>query len=136
MNNRIESSKIISHLISNHIVSSLKIVSIDEIFSRSVLRLRCNLLPSLYHLDIRLIQTEKETIYSYQLFTDHPMVRWDNAPHFPLIATFPHHYHNFNGEVEPSPLKGLIFEDLYNVLENVKNILASLEIQYPGGPYL
>ena len=128
MNNRIESSKIISHLISNHLISSLKIVAIDEIFSRSVLRLRCNLLPSLYHLDIRLIQTENESIYAYQLFTDHPMARWDNAPHFPSIATFPHHYHNLNGEVEPSPLKGLIFEDLDYVLENVKNILVSYEI--------
>ena len=128
MNKRIESSKVISHLISNHFISSLKIVAIDEIFSRSVLSLRCNLLPSSYHLDIRLIQTENETIYSYQLFTDHPMVRWDNAPHFPAIETFPHHYHNLKGEVEASGLKGLIFEDLNYVIENVKTILVSNEI--------
>lgn len=128
MNNRIESSRVISHLISSHLISSLKIIAIDEIFSRSVLRLRCNLLPSSYHLDIRLIQTEIETIYSYQLFTDQPIVRWDNAPHFPLIATFPHHYHNLKGEVEPSPLKGLIFEDSNYVLENIKTILISNEI--------
>jgi hypothetical protein len=128
MNNRIESSKIISHLRSIHLVSSLKILAIDEVFLRSVLRLRCNLLPSSYHLDLRLIQTEHETIYSYQLFTDHPIVRWDNAPHFPAITTFPHHYHNLKGEVEASPLKGIIFEDLNYVLAKVKNILISDEM--------
>jgi hypothetical protein len=128
MNNYIEPSKIISYLRSIHIVSSIKIVGIDEIFSRSVLRLRCNLLPSSYHLDIRLIQTENETIYSYQLFTDHPIVRWDNAPHFPAIKTFPHHYHKLKGEVEASPLKGFVFEDLNYVLENIKNMLVSNEI--------
>jgi hypothetical protein len=127
MNKRIASSKVLSHLKSSRFISSLKVIAIDEIFSRSVLSLRCNLLPSSYHLDIRLIQTEIETIYSYQLFTDHPMVRWDNAPHFPSIETFPHHYHNLKGEVEPSPLKGLIYEDLNYVLENVQTILISNE---------
>lgn len=128
MNNRIESSKVISHLKSSPFISSLKIVAIDEVFTRSVLRVRCNLLPSSHHLDIRLVQTENETIYSYQLYTDHPMVRWDNAPHFPAITTFPHHYHNLKGEVEASPLKGLVFEDLDYVLENIKNILISNEM--------
>ena len=127
MNNCIESSIIISHLRSCRLVSSLKIIAIDEVFSRSILRLRCNLLPSSYHLDIRLIQTENETIYSYQLYTDHPIVRWDNAPHFPAIETFPHHYHYLKGEIETSPLKGFVFEDLNYVLENIKNILVSNE---------
>jgi hypothetical protein len=128
MNNCIESSEIISYLRSSSFVSSLKILSIDEVFSRSILKLRCNLLPSSYHLDIRLIQTENETIYSYQLFTDHPIVRWDNAPHFPAIKTFPHHYHNLKGDVEASPLKGFVFDDLNHVLENIKNMLISNEI--------
>ena len=128
MNNHIESSEIISYLKSNSFVSSLKILSIDEVFSRSILKLRCNLLPSSYHLDIRLIQTENETIYSYQLFTDHPVVRWDNAPHFPAIKTFPHHYHGLKGEVEASPLEGFVFDDLNYILENIKNMLISNEI--------
>ena len=128
MHTRIESSQVISHLKSNPIISSLKIVAIEEVFTRRILRIRCNLLPSSYHLDIRLIQTDEESIYSYQLYTDHPIVRWDNAPHFPAIATFPHHYHNFKGEAEASPLKGFVFEDLDYVLENIKNILVSNEM--------
>jgi hypothetical protein len=128
MNKHIKSSRIISHLKSNPLISSLKIVEIDEVFTRSVLRIRCNLLPSFYHFDIRLIQTENETIYSYQLYTDHPIVRWDNAPHYPEITTFPHHFHNKKGEVEVSPLQGSIFDDLDNVLKMIKSILISNEI--------
>ena len=30
------------------------------------------------------------------------IVRWDNAPHFPQIATFPHHKHLSTGEVAES----------------------------------
>jgi len=37
-------------------------------------------------------------------------------------------YHNLKGEVEASPLKGFIFEDLNHVLENIKKILVSNEI--------
>ena len=128
MNKHIKSSRIISHLKSNPLISSLKVVEIDEIFTRSVLRIRCNLLPSFYHFDIRLIQTEIETIYSYQLYTDHPIVRWDNAPHYPEIPTLPHHFHNKEGKVEVSPLQGSIFDDLDNVLKMIKSILISNEV--------
>jgi hypothetical protein len=75
-----------------------------------------------------LVQTENETIYSYQLYTDHPIVRWDNAPHFPTITTFPHHFHNIRGEVEASLLRGSVLDDLDAVLNNIKSILLSNEI--------
>lgn len=125
MNRRIESSEIISWLESFSIISSLTILAIDEILTRSVLKVRCNLLPSSYHLDVRLIQTESETIYSYQLFTDQPIVRWDNAPHFPAISTFPHHYHNIEGQVEESTLQGNIFKDIEHVIKSIKEMIAS-----------
>ena len=128
MNKRIEAFEIVSYLKSVSLISSLTILSIDEVSERSVLRIRCNLLPSNHHLDIRLIQTENETVYSYQLYTDHPLTRWDNAPHFPEILTFPHHYHNLKGEVETSALKGVVLDDLAIVLKNIKDILISDEI--------
>jgi predicted RNase H-like nuclease (RuvC/YqgF family) len=38
--------------------------------------------------------------YSYHIQKDGKMVRrWDNAPHWPEMETFPHHYH-LNGEKE------------------------------------
>jgi hypothetical protein len=125
MNKRIELSEIISHLESVAFISSVKTLYVDEVFSRSVLRIRCNLLPSSHHLDIRLIQTEIETIYSYQLFTDHPIARWDNAPHYPKLPTFPHHYHNLKGEVESSTLGATIFNDLDYVLKKIKELVVS-----------
>lgn len=128
MSNRVESFEIISYLESVPLISSIKVLSVDEVLTRSVLRIRCNLLPSTHHLGIRLIQTEKETIYSYQLFTDHPIVRWDNAPHFPEVSTFPHHYHNSKGTVEASRLKGEVLTDLGYVLHNIKKILVSNDI--------
>ena len=128
MDKRIDSFEIISYLKSVSLISSLTILTIDEVSARNILRIRCNLLPSTYHFDIRLIQTENETIYSYQLYTDHPLVRWDNAPHFPGILTFPHHYHNLKGEVETSTLKGEVFEDLDYVLKSIKDILILNEI--------
>ena len=42
MKRRIESSEIISFLKSVSFISSLKIIAIDEVLTRSVLRIRCN----------------------------------------------------------------------------------------------
>jgi hypothetical protein len=34
--------------------------------------------------------------------------RWDNAPHWPELKTFPHHFHNtFKGTVEDSTVRNL-----------------------------
>lgn len=43
--------------------------------------------------------------------------RWDNAPHFPEIATFPHHVHVEQEEdVFPSAMLGIL--DLISILES------------------
>lgn len=62
----------------------------------------------------------------YQLYTDYPIIRWDNAPHFPEISTFPHHHHTVDGAIEASPLQGEIFQDLEYVLGTIKVLLVSL----------
>ena len=125
MNDRVELSEIIAHLKNKQIVSSIKVVSFDNSLQRSICRLRCSLLPSRFKLDIRLIQTEIETIYSYQLFHKRPIVRWDNAPHFPDIETFPHHCHNKKGEVGKSNLIGNILDDIDFVLKEIKRFMIS-----------
>jgi hypothetical protein len=88
------------------VVVSWQIVVADEAARRAVYRIRCQLLRLAYQLEIRLIQTEDELLYSYQLFTDKPLVRWDNAPHFPALSTFPHHLHDETDRVDVSPLSG------------------------------
>jgi hypothetical protein len=123
MSDRVELSEIIEHLKNKRIISSVKVVSVDDSIQRSICRLRCNLLPSRFKLDIRLIQTEIEIIYSYQLFHKRPILRWNNAPHFPDIATFPHHCHNQKGEIGKSNLIGYVLADIDLVLKEIKKFL-------------
>lgn len=44
--------------------------------------------------------------YAYQLFSDVPLLRWDNKEEFRSIATYPHHYHDATGNITSSPLTG------------------------------
>ena len=123
MPDRIELSKIVDYLKSIEIISSIQVVFLDDSLQRSICKLRCSLLPSQYKLDVRLIQTENQIIYSYQLFHDRPIIRWDNAPHFPSVTTFPHHFHDQNDKIKASNLTGDIIEDIDYVLGKIKQLL-------------
>ena len=125
MSERVDSSSILEHIESQRLVSSIKVVDLDEVLSRFVLRVRCALIPSSYHLEVRIIQTKTETVYSYQLYTDKPLIRWDNSPHFSSISTHPHHYHNLDGAIEPSPLSGNIFNDLDHVFNAIRDVITA-----------
>ena len=116
MSAKLDLQKILSILDSSSIIARRDVLIADEIAERSVHKIRCRLLLSKYQFEIRFIQTEQEMFYSYQLFSNHPIIRWDNAPHFPKIKTFPHHFHNFKGEVEDSELNGVSEKDLSLVL--------------------
>lgn len=63
--------------------------------------------------------------YAYQLFTDQPLLRWDNAPHYPDISTAPHHFHDENNTVSESPLTGKAPPDLKRVLSEIEKWLKS-----------
>ena len=123
MPDSVELYKIVDYLKSIEIISSIQIVFLDDSLQRSICKLRCSLLPSRYKLDVRLIQTENEIIYSYQLFHDRPIIRWDNAPHFPSVTTFPHHFHDQNDKIKASNLTGDIIEDIDYVLGKIKRLL-------------
>ncbi len=125
MPDRVELSKIVEHLKSIEIISSIQVVFLDDSLQRSLCKIRCSLLPSLYKLDVRLIQTENEIIYSYQLFHNQPIIRWDNAPHFPSVTTFPHHFHDQNERIKTSNLMGDIIEDIDYVLGEIKRLLTA-----------
>ena len=45
--------------------------------------------------------------YHLQRSSGEIITRWDNAPHHPLITTFPDHKHTANGQVLPSPKMSL-----------------------------
>ena len=62
--------------------------------------------------------------YAYQLFTDEPLVRWDNKEEFAHLATYPHHYHDEQGRVKASPLQGDPTKDIELVLQEVSDFLS------------
>ncbi|MCU0286962.1 MAG: DUF6516 family protein [Acidobacteria bacterium] len=74
---------------------------------------------------MKFIKTSSEFIYSFQLFTTIPVVRWDNAPHYPGIKTFPHHFHNIDGNIVESDLEGNARNDLKKVLSRITELISS-----------
>lgn len=59
---------------------------------------------------------EGVTKYRYQLMNPQKemVVRWDNAPHYPSMRSFPHHLHH----------KDKVFESKQFSLQNVLNLLS------------
>jgi hypothetical protein len=96
---KLDIAQIKAILTASAIVASWHVLIEDEAAERALYKIRCRLLSPAYHLELRLIQTEGEILYSYQLFTDRSLMRWDNAPHFPALQNFPHHFHEETGGV-------------------------------------
>jgi hypothetical protein len=97
-------------------VKSWQIIDSDPIDEGNFLfKIRCEL-ASGQTLQIRLRAVAGNIRYSYQEFTDKPLRRWDNAPHFPYLPNFPHHYHDPQGNITESPLTGNPAIDLQQVL--------------------
>ena len=111
-------------LTASDLIASWQVLIEDETAHRALYKIRCHALRTAYELELRFIQTEDEIIYSYQLFTDRPIMRWDNAPHFPALQSFPHHIHDEIGAIDESKLSGDPVQDLPNVLNQLRAILA------------
>lgn len=57
--------------------------------------------------------------YHWQNENNEMILRWDNAPHFPSVSTFPHHLHRGN---EVTSSYRVFIEE---VLSEIKNYLYS-----------
>lgn len=116
--------EILSILRGHRLVRSLRIVHYDETPGGKIeLKVRCQL-QSGYQFQVWLHHEAAFADYAYQLFTNRPILRWDNAPHYPGIASAPHHFHNEAGDVSASPLLGDPLADLPQVLAETENWLA------------
>src|SRR5712692_7877278 len=107
------------------LVTSWHVLLADETVDRALYKIRCQLLRPAYRLEIRFIQTEAELLYSYQLFTDRPILRWDNAPHFPALQNFPHHFHEETSGVRASSLIGDPLQDLLHVFASIQAFMTT-----------
>ncbi len=116
-------------LLRNHqLVEHVRIVNYDETPPGNLeTKIRCRLIEK-YQLQVWLSMTSSYQDYAYQLFTDHPLLRWDNAPHYPAIHTAPHHFHDENNKVNSSPLTGDVEQDLKWALSEIENWLNDNKI--------
>lgn len=71
---------------------------------------------------IRIYYNHGHCDYSYQVFAQEPLCRWDNKEHFPEVKTFPHHCHTIDGNVAESPLQGEPTADLKYVLAELNRL--------------
>jgi hypothetical protein len=110
---------LLSLLRAHPFVRSTRVIEYDETpAGRVELKVRCQL-PSGYQLQVWLHGEPDSQDYALQLFSDHPILRWDNAPHYPEVATAPHHFHDDSGKVGNSPLNGDALTDIVRVLMEI-----------------
>ena len=108
------------------LVKSVRVVNYDETPAGKLeLKIRCRLTKD-YKLQVWLHHEPAFQDYAYQLFTDRPILRWDNAPHYPAIPTAPHHFHDEFGKVGESPLSGELLKDLRKVLTEIESWIKSI----------
>ncbi|MBI3360724.1 MAG: hypothetical protein HY023_06400 [Chloroflexi bacterium] len=78
------------------------------------------------NLQIRFLSDKSFKRYSFQLYGDRPLMRWDNTPHYPNLPNFPHHFHDADNQVSSSPLTGDLLSDVEIVLTEVTHFVNSI----------
>ena len=120
-------ASMLSILQSNPLCERVESIETDPFATdRFAFKVRARII-SKYSLQIRIYYNRGHYDYSYQLFSDVPIVRCDNKEHFPNLATYPHHYHNEHGRPAPSPLSGNPETDLPLVLEKLGQLLDKID---------
>jgi hypothetical protein len=100
-------------------VIETKTFSPDQFF----LKIRAQLIKN-HKLQVRVYYNQGHIDYAYQLFTDEPLLRWDNKEEFYHLETYPHHHHDEQGHVKASPLSGEPLSDIEVVLQEVTAFLS------------
>lgn len=116
--------EILALLQSNSLVRDVRIINYDVTpHGKLEIKIRCRFFQN-YQLQIWLHHEPAFKDYAYQLFSDHPILRWDNAPHYPDISTAPHHFHDEMGNVTQSELTGETLQDLLYVMTAIEEWLS------------
>ena len=112
--------KLVDRLRMHPLIKDVRLLNYDETPTGKLeLKIRCRLAKP-FQLQIWLHHEAAFQDYAYQLFTDQPILRWDNAPHYPHQATAPHHFHDEQGSVLDSPLSGQVMADVEVVLSSIE----------------
>jgi len=98
------------------LVHSVRVINYDETPQGNLeLKMRCRLAQE-YQLQVWIHSEPQLLDYAYQFFVACPILRWDNAPHYPQIDSAPHHFHDEREQVTPWPLSGDPLLDLQLIL--------------------
>lgn len=89
----------------------------DETFT---FKIRAMIVPNF--LQVRFLADKDFKRYSFQLYSDRPLLRWDNAPHYPDFSNFPHHFH-YQNEVSSSILTENLLDDFDIVMIEIKKFM-------------
>lgn len=76
-------------------------------------------------LQVRVYYNRGHYDYSYQLFRDAPIMRWDNKEDCPGLPNFPHYHHTPDGMIVSSPLSGKPERDLPIVLQAISEFVET-----------
>ncbi len=105
-------------------LSNIQVVENDAVDDETfVFKAHASILPN--YLQIRLLADKDFQRYSFQLYSDRPLLRWDNTPHYPDLSNFPHHFHDHKGNVTSSALTGNLLVDFDVVMAEVKRFTNS-----------
>ena len=120
---------LLSLLRGHRLVTAVRVVHHDETpWGKVELKVRCQVSTESargnYQLQVWLHHEPTFRDYAYQLFSDRPLLRWDNAPHYPHVPTAPHHFHGEASRVSVSPLIGEPLVDLPYVLAEIEKWVA------------
>lgn len=90
----------------------------DETF---VFKVRAVIAPGF--LQIRFLADKDFGRYSFQLYSDRPLLGWDNTPHYPDLPNFPHHFHDRDENISSSNLTGNLLVDYEIVFAEIKLLM-------------
>lgn len=79
--------------------------------------------PEGFNFQLRIYHNSGHIDYAYQLFSDEPLLRWDNKEEFHHLDSYPHHHHDDKGNVTVSSLNGDPMQDLPMVLKRVEEYI-------------
>ena len=109
---------ILDALSSSEVVEEMEVVVLVQEPGRQALRAVAKLEGG-YVLHINEALGRDFRRYSYHAQKEENMVRrWDNAPHWPEVKTFPHHLH-IESEKKVSEFREVFVEDVLNEMEAI-----------------
>ena len=109
---------ILNVLSSSEIVEEMEVMVLVQEPGRQALRAVATL-ESGYVLHINEALGRNFRRYSYHVQKEEKMVRrWDNAPHWPGMKTFPHHLH-IESEKKVSECREVFVEDVLNEMKTI-----------------